>query len=37
MESTEKSIYEAPTAVVVEARTEGIICASKDGYESTPF
>ena len=37
MESTEKFIYEAPTAVVVEARTEGIICASKDGYDSYQF
>ena len=37
MESTEKFIYEAPTVVVVEARTEGIICASKDGYDPTLF
>ena len=37
MEFTEKFIYEAPTSVVVEARTEGIICASKDGYDSYPF
>ena len=29
MEFTEKIIYEAPTMVVVEAKTEGMICSSE--------
>ena len=33
METKEKNIYEAPTVTVVEARTEGIICTSRDDYE----
>ena len=35
MEFTEKFIYEAPTMVVVEAKTEGMICSS--GGEYDPF
>ena len=33
----DKDLYEAPTILVVEAKTEGIICASKDGYDPIPF
>ena len=28
MESKEKDFYEAPTVLVVEVKTEGIVCAS---------
>lgn len=37
MESKDKDLYEAPTIMVMEVRTEGIICASKDGYDPIPF
>ena len=37
MESKDKDLYEAPTILVVEAKTEGIICASKDGYDPISF
>ena len=29
MESPEKEIYDAPAVVIVEAQTEGIVCASE--------
>ena len=35
MESKDKDLYEAPTILVVEAKTEGIVCASGGDYD--PF
>lgn len=35
MESPEKEIYDAPAVVIVEAQTEGIVCASGGDYD--PF
>ena len=29
MESSEKEFYDAPAVVIVEAQTEGIVCASE--------
>ncbi len=37
MEFTEKIIYEAPTMVVVEAKTEGVICTSNPEGEGHGF
>ena len=37
MEFTEKFIYEAPTMVVVEAKTEGMICSSETEGQGTGF
>ena len=37
MEFTEKIIYEAPTMVVVEAKTEGMICSSETGGQGNGF
>lgn len=37
MEPVEKEIYEAPTVGIVEVKTEGIICASKDQYSPTAW
>lgn len=34
MEVNNKTPYVAPAVLVVELKTEGIICASKDQYES---
>lgn len=33
----EKETYEAPEVLVVELKSEGIICASKDVNPSNPF
>lgn len=33
MESTNKDFYLAPAVSIVEVKTEGIICTSRDDYE----
>ena len=37
MEQTIEKPYDAPIAKVIEVKTEGIICASMDQYESIPW
>ncbi len=36
-EKEDKEFYEAPSIQVVEVKSEGIICASKDGYDPQEF
>ena len=33
MEAEAKEIYQAPTLLVVEVKTEGIVCASQKDYQ----
>ncbi len=33
MESKEKEFYVSPTILVVEVKTQGVICASGQGFE----
>lgn len=32
-----KNVYQEPLSEIIEVRTEGIICASKDGYDEEEF
>lgn len=34
MEQKEKVVYEAPYVLVVDVKTEGVICASRPDYDS---
>lgn len=33
METTEKELYEAPAIMVVEVKSEGVICDSRTNYD----
>lgn len=35
MKEEEKSYYEAPSTTVVEVKTGGVVCQSRDGIKST--
>ena len=37
MEVNNKQPYVTPATEILEVKNEGIICASKDGYDPIPF